>query len=548
MIWPVYSALWRSVLGACDFAIHIAGSTGTRKTELASLVQRHFGDAMDARHLPASWSSTANSLEITAFHAKDAILTVDDFNPTGGQVDIARFHKEAERLLRSQGNASGRGRLRPDGSLRPVKTPRGLILSTGEDIPKGHSLRSRFLIVAVPLSDVKLARLTECQRHAVAGLYAQAMAGFLAWVAPQYDQVVRDLKGEVARIRDLILTKVLLGSDGHGRTATIVGDLLAAVSVFLRFAVEVGAITDDEAKELRQRGKTAILAVARDQADHHADADPCRRYLTLLNSALSSWKCHVAKTDGECPLEAPALWGWRSDEFQPKDGPPIVTWRGQGPRIGWLDGDDLYLDPDAAYAAIQKLATEQGDAFSLTKNTLHKRLNERNLLVGVEPGHFTTRASIEGHRRRVLHLSAPHLLYVSENGPNGPVGPRSEKHGETGPLSGTAFPPAGSKRSSETVQEPLENKGPGPNGPLGPLPEPYTTPPEGREDEGPSSSKAGPSVSVPAARPQSQSQAEVASEVEWECNICWRRVTGLSCPDCGCEATAIVPSEEGGAR
>ena len=91
---------------------------------------------MNARQLPASWSSTANALEAIAFAAKDALLTVDDFAPSGGQNDINRYHKEAERLFRGQGNSAGRLRMRADSSLRPEKAPRGMILATGEDIPR----------------------------------------------------------------------------------------------------------------------------------------------------------------------------------------------------------------------------------------------------------------------------------------------------------------------------------------------------------------------------------------------------------------------------
>ena len=54
------------------------------------------------------------------------------------------FHREADRLVRAQGNRSGRQRMRQDSTLRPAKPPRGLLLSTGEDVPRGHSLRPPF--------------------------------------------------------------------------------------------------------------------------------------------------------------------------------------------------------------------------------------------------------------------------------------------------------------------------------------------------------------------------------------------------------------------
>jgi Domain of unknown function (DUF3854)/Domain of unknown function (DUF927) len=104
---PVWTAIWRAVLGGSDFSTHLSGPTGTRKTATAALAQQHFGAGFDARNLPASWSSTGNSLEGQAFAMKDALLVVDDFSPGGSQTDVARMHREADRVLRAQGNLSG---------------------------------------------------------------------------------------------------------------------------------------------------------------------------------------------------------------------------------------------------------------------------------------------------------------------------------------------------------------------------------------------------------------------------------------------------------
>src|SRR5579871_512411 len=84
---PLLVAPARAALGDVDCSIHLCGPTGCFKTELAALAQQHFGAEMDSRHLPASWSSTGNSLEVTAFAAKDALLSVDDFAPSGGTGD-----------------------------------------------------------------------------------------------------------------------------------------------------------------------------------------------------------------------------------------------------------------------------------------------------------------------------------------------------------------------------------------------------------------------------------------------------------------------------
>jgi hypothetical protein len=99
---PLLIAPFRAALGDCAFSLHLVGPSGAFKTELAALPQRHFGAGLDARHLPANWSSTANSLEALAFAAKDALLVVDDFAPGGNAGAVQRQHREADRLLPSR--------------------------------------------------------------------------------------------------------------------------------------------------------------------------------------------------------------------------------------------------------------------------------------------------------------------------------------------------------------------------------------------------------------------------------------------------------------
>src|SRR5207302_6288443 len=67
---PLLAATYRATLGPSDFALSLAGATGVFKTEVAALAQQHFGPGLDARHLPASWRSTANAIEALAFAAK----------------------------------------------------------------------------------------------------------------------------------------------------------------------------------------------------------------------------------------------------------------------------------------------------------------------------------------------------------------------------------------------------------------------------------------------------------------------------------------------
>jgi hypothetical protein len=403
-MWVLLGATYRAVLASSDFSLHLVGPTGAGKTELAALAQQHLGASFDARRLPGAWSSTGNSLESLAFHAKDALLVVDDFAPSGSPQDVARFHREADRFLRAQGNTSGRGRLGPDGTLRAVRQPRGLTLSTGEDVPRGQSLRARLFAVEVGPNGVNWDELTRAQEHARDGHLALAMAGYLRWLAPRYGEVHQTLRATVDAIR------TGLQGRGHRRTSTIEANLLLGITLVLAYAAEVGAITPAEREPLWEEAKAAIAEAAETQAEHQRAAEPTSRFLDLLRSAVTSGEAHLgARGGGEPPN--PAAWGWRARERSYGDQAG-VEWQPMGKRVGWVDGDDLYLDQEAAHRAAQAAAGPGGESLTVGPQVLARRLKEKGLLVETDPDgrHLGVRENIEGVRRRVLHLRTSTLF------------------------------------------------------------------------------------------------------------------------------------------
>jgi hypothetical protein len=395
---PIFASVWRAPLGAADFSLHLSGGTGWGKSELAALAQQHFGAEMDARHLPGGWSSTGNALEAQAFTTKDALFVIDDFAPTGSAVDIQRYHREADRVMRAQGNNAGRLRMRADASLKAAKWPRGTILSTGEDVPRGQSVRARQLVLELGPGDVRFNDLGACQRDAAAGLYARALVGFVGWVAPQYDTVRANFRRDVAALRDHAYR-----SGQHRRTPAIVADLALGLRYFLTFACDVGAIARSEAESLWASWWAALGEAASAQAGHQADSDPARRFLTLLSAAIASGEAHIATAGGGVPGK-PEAWGWRpahKDEL-------AFDWRPQGKRVGWLAGNQLYLEPDASYGAAHAVGQRAGDALTVTPRTLRKRLKEHGWLASVDEkrGTLTIRRKLEGRQHDVLHLRA----------------------------------------------------------------------------------------------------------------------------------------------
>lgn len=422
---PLFLAPYRALLGEAlpvDFSLFLYGPTGCRKTELAALAQGHFGSPWHGKHLPAAWSSTANSLERTAFLAKDAVLVVDDFCPHGNATDVARYHKDADRLLRAQGNRAGRQRMNADGSLRPAYYPRGLILATGEDVPRGQSLRGRLLVLELSAESVNLEALTLAQQAARTGQLASATAAFCQWLAPRLD----DLKATLpVRFREQ-RASLAAHPAAHTRHPETLAGLLLTAELFAQFATEAGVnLPPDWLATLTD----TLLQAGIDQAQFIATEEPASRFVRLIQSALASGRCHVKPLDGRAlsVYKDFTQYGWQLKTFGVGEH-ERTDWHECGPAIGRFKPDEpggLLLDPESSYALAQKIAQEQGQAIPLQQRSLFKALAEKGYLIGRNMPHYTIKTKLpDKTTQRFLSLR----VYPQNYGNYGNYGNQSAKY------------------------------------------------------------------------------------------------------------------------
>lgn len=461
------STVVRAVIGGADFSLFLVGSTGAFKSELAALMQQFFGPEMVATKLPASWTATANSLEVLGFLTKDAILTIDDFAPHGSRQDVQRYYRDADRVLRAQGNHSARSRLSSDATLKESKPPRGLYVVTGEDLPPGTSLLARTFIVEIEKGEVSSESLSKCQAAAADGQYARFLAALLEYMAGRLDELQSRHKERVRAIRQ---SSAQVG--GHRRTATTVAELTSAFELFLEFVGTVpGALAAEDAEKLRRQCAEQLDATAKTQAEHQASYDPVTNVLDLLTSALGAGEAHLqSSTDEPLPEALRAACGWRE-----VDGPGDTrVWHPKGACIGWVHDDELWLDMHAALKAAQSVASD-ASRITVTPSRLAKHLNSRGLLLSTDSGkgHLSVRRTIHGARRRVHRLALGSLVEAVQPGhavqdwtgghPSGPShGPVCFDEIESGPQSGPLEQASDGAAQGHAV-------GSGPSGPLGPL-------------------------------------------------------------------------------
>jgi hypothetical protein len=401
--YPLLAGVYRSVMGDTGMSVHLVGGTGVFKTQLAALCQQHYGAEFTGEQLPGSWSSTANALEAETFLAKDALFVIDDFKPTGNRYAVDKLHSDADRILRGSSNGQSRARLNRDAELKPDKPPRTLIMSTGEDTPRGESLRARLLIIQIAKGVINSTRLSRCQQDAAGGLYSNSMSGFIRWVAGDYEAILARLAARQKELRD----QLKVGK--HQRTANNLAKLIAGFEIFLDYAVSAGAMNNAAAENHREACKVSLLQLAEEQDLQQQEYNPAIRFCDLLRSAINSDQAHLKDRHGGAPLE-PLSWGWRED-VNTTHG----TLRACGVCVGWLDRGNIYLDLNSAIAAVQKVAADN-EGIGFTPGRITGALYEADLLASTDIGTsrktHLVRKTVAGRRTNVLHLKADALGVV----------------------------------------------------------------------------------------------------------------------------------------
>ncbi len=375
---PLWAAAFRAPLAealAVDVTVWIEALTGLLKSTLAALFLGHYGD-FDRTHLPGAWASTANQLERRAFLLKDSLFVVDDYAPSA--LDAREQEGKAARLLRSQGNLAGRGRLRADLTERPAYPPRGLILATGEQHPPGQSLAARMLLVEPRRGEVDLASLTEAQ--ASAGRLPHALAGYVAWLAPQMDTLPALLRDTFAGARARVQ------SEGHLRVPEALAHLWVGTVCGLAYAEEIGACSASEAETHRARAWDALKALGTSQTKLVEGERPSLRFLRSLLALVAQGRGLLLPREENAP--------------DPRPGADF---------LGWQDEAGLYLLPEASHMAVARFCREAGEPFPVRRDRLLKDLALEGLSECDAERH-TRSARVGGVKRRVVCLKRPEAV------------------------------------------------------------------------------------------------------------------------------------------
>jgi hypothetical protein len=217
------AVLHRFAGGAARFALWLVGLTGSGKSLAARLTACFFGAFGPGRGQLASWTSTPNYLQHVGYFFRDAIFAVDDYKPE------TTYRSQVIKLLQTNADGAGRGRLKADATTNTTRAIRGQMLSTGEDVPEhSPSAVARSVIVEVPNrpKDPEVRRRCEAESPRYPGLTADFIRHLLATGRTP------GFAAEVAKYAD----QYMQGAAGQQNDARVAGNLALMAAGFVEIA------------------------------------------------------------------------------------------------------------------------------------------------------------------------------------------------------------------------------------------------------------------------------------------------------------------------
>jgi 5S rRNA maturation endonuclease (ribonuclease M5) len=396
---PVWAAIYASPfteVKALYTLLWLYGGTRSGKSTLAHLAMTHIGQHfINGRqyHAPVGWDDTETHIEEALFAAKDTPIVIDDFAPQFQSArDSRMMHKTAQKVVRAVGNRKARGR--SINYQKQTASPRGMVISTAELPLAGESTVARMIYIPIDRGDVLPRKgepprdaLDRAQKQAEAGLYAQAYAAFIQWLAAHWERASALYLEIIEASCQFVRQEELL----QDRLIDYYGLLNAGQQIALTAFHEMGVLSKSEAEEMANANRQAILSILVSQDERIAAESPVRKFFEALTNLLEKEKIYLAP---------------RTKRSGEKFIPPL-----DAELVGYYDPGDnglVYLNDLSCLAQVKTFWRGLGENFDSTRDALRRQFMQIGGLVAKhDKGEFTTTAWVgrDAKNQRLLAIN-----------------------------------------------------------------------------------------------------------------------------------------------
>jgi hypothetical protein len=375
-----------------NFILWLLGGSNSFKTVLQALVASHFGDFT---HLSifANWFATQTEIEHLLFICKDVVLPMDDFAPPANPKEAARQELMAEYLARAIGNRQGKARSTADQESRPQFPPRGILITSGEQMPGGYSRGARILPLPVKDSDYykdaegNLPLLDQAQKDRQ--YYPMAMGHYIKWIIDKQDIIKPMVEEKFETYRHLA------PKGPHRRLIDDIAILQTGLEIATLFTLEKGVTSETERKSYLKDGWEIFQDLTKTQNTRLTGEKPSIKFVEAVRELYHTRKiCLRVQT----LIDGNFIWLPNS----PQPGQEIIGWDIQ-------EEDLVVLEPGSAYKSVFQFYRGMGGFLGEDKVSIWRDLKKEGYLAEWDdkndclPNHYVP--GFGGGRRLVITRS-----------------------------------------------------------------------------------------------------------------------------------------------
>ena len=327
--------------------LFLYGKTNSGKTTLACTLSV-WNRTKAILNPESNFYSTGTSLEKNLSLYKDSLQLIDDVFSTSTRAKASELAQKVETIVRYIGDSAGRGRC--DNKLNSLNTypPRGLVVMTGEGLPKGESTVSRLISLNLKKESID-SEFLDYHKHnpKVLGTHFYY---FIDWIAANYDEIVRFIS-ENFHPRRKVYKEMKVG---RTRDALITLDLTAMI--FGKYASDCQLLAESDVewfvRDLIGLNYQALSV----HYEMFKEENPCYMFLNAIQEGELVGKIH----------------------FRPRGNFEGIY---KGNHIGFEDEDYLYLIPDATMSFLTSHYRALNRFYPLGKDATLEALAYENLIL-----------------------------------------------------------------------------------------------------------------------------------------------------------------------
>lgn len=390
--------LQRFVEGRNKPAIWLSGITGSGKSFAAKLIQNFFGQFPLAHGEFVNWNSTANYVERQGYFFRDAVFLVDDYKP-----EVTR-QGDVLRVLQAYADATSRGRLNAESRTRRSREIRGLLVSTGEDVPEHNpSSLARMIVIQVPQKEKDVERGRRCVQEA--RHYPEFTAAFI------HHLIVEGRIPQFIRRVDELTDYYYQGISGQQNDIRIAGNFAQLATAFGEIAAFLGDVWPEAAEEIRRFQEEDLIKIRDNMLENVQAEQPSNVLLSTLGELIMNGQVQIQG------LTVPGQYGQRV-ENKSLIG-KSVSRSGRNHHLGPFGDGIVEISMKMAIAEVNKFLAQSGrPTLAATEQNILSQLRQDGLLLNrsnerLSPNdrEDTTRQTrIQGGRQRVFRIRVRDLI------------------------------------------------------------------------------------------------------------------------------------------